>query len=250
MKKPLISIITACFNSDATIKSTIESVLNQSYDNIEYVLIDGNSQDKTLDIIKSYEQKFQNKGIIYKWISEPDNGIYNAFNKGLKLSKGEWISFVGSDDIYTNNAIELYVKNIPNNEVDLLYSNIKIIGKKPHNEVWSWEKFRRRMNIAHVGALHNRKYFKRYGDFNTSYRIAGDYELLLRAKENLKTFKLNELTVIMSDIGISNKLIKEVYKETKRAKKETAQIPRIICQLDYFIWMLKYRIKKMLYALV
>ena len=248
--KPLITIITASFNSEKTIVDTIESILYQTYRNIEYIVVDGNSKDKTTSIIQSYEQKFKERNIKYIWISENDIGIYDAFNKGVRLAKGNWISFLGADDIYIKNAVELYIKNLPNKDVDLLYSNIQIMGKKSMNGVWSWKKFRRSMNIAHAGSFHHHDYFKNYGLFDTTYKIAGDYELLLRAKEGLRVHKLNEVTVIMADGGISNTQIKKVYQETTRAKKETAQVSSIICQLDYYKWMFKYSIKKIVHALV
>ncbi len=248
--KPLITIITVSFNSEKTIAATIESILRQTYSNIEYVIIDGNSKDKTTGIIKSFKQKFKQRDINFIWISESDTGIYDAFNKGIKRAKGDWISFLGADDTYIENAVELYIKNLPEREVDLLYSNIQITGKKHMNGVWSWQKFRRSMHIAHAGAFHHKNYFKKHGLFDTSYKIAGDYELLLRAKENLKTHKLNAITVIMADGGISNTQIKKVYQETTRAKKETAQVSSIICQLDYYKWMLKYNIKKIVHGLV
>ena len=244
-QKPLISIVTVCFNSSTTIKKTIESVLIQNSKNIEYIIIDGNSSDRTLTIIKSFQEQFQQKEIPYKWISEPDRGIYDAFNKGIKLSKGKWISFLGSDDIYIKNAIALYEQSImrQRQRIDLIYSKVQLERGKVFNGVWSWKKFRRKMNIAHVGALHNMDFFKEYGLFDTSYKIAGDYELLLRAKDKLKTIKFNEITVIMADGGVSNSQIKETYKETTRAKLETAKVSKFICMLDYYIWILKYKVK-------
>mgnify|MGYP000371187973 CR=1 FL=1 len=119
MKNVLVSIITVSFNSDKTIKDTIESVLNQTDTNIEYIIVDGKSTDETIKIVKSFEKQFQEKGISYKWISEEDSGIYAAFNKGIKMSSGKWISFLGSDDIYLNNAIELY-----KNQIKKFYCNI------------------------------------------------------------------------------------------------------------------------------
>ena len=107
MGVPLVSIITVCFNSEKTIQKTIQSLLNQSVTGFEYILVDGKSKDSTIEIIKSFENKFKEKGISYKWISEKDTGIYNAFNKGINLSKGKWISFLGSDDIYLKTAIEM-----------------------------------------------------------------------------------------------------------------------------------------------
>jgi len=249
--KQLLSVISASLNSEKTIKKTIESVLNQTISNFEYIVIDGNSNDKTIAIVKSFEDKFTKKGISYKWISENDTGIYDAFNKGINLSKGKWISFLGSDDIYKDNAIELYYKNIVElkREVDFIHSEVKVGERKIIKGEWSWKIFKRDMNIAHVGAFHHKKYFEKYGLFDTSYRIVGDYELLLRARSNLKALKINEVTAIMGDEGISNKSIKEVFKEATRAKIETAKVSKINSQLDYYKWLLKYQIKKVLYAL-
>ena len=105
------------------------------------------------------------------------------------------------------------------------------------------------MTIAHVGGFHNRNYFTQYGLFNEEYKIAGDYELLLRAKEKLKTLWLNENTVIMGNDGISNNQIKKVYLETTKAKIETAKINVMISKIDYFTWMFKHKIKTLLNAI-
>ena len=103
---PLISIITVCFNSSKTIRQTIESVLNQTYTNIEYILVDGKSTDNTVAIIEEYAPQFTAKGIVYRWVSEPDAGIYDAMNKGIKLATGEWIGIINSDDWYELDACE------------------------------------------------------------------------------------------------------------------------------------------------
>jgi glycosyltransferase involved in cell wall biosynthesis len=252
MEKPLLSIITVCFNSKSTIKDTIESVLNQTETNIEYIIVDGKSTDETIKIVKSFEKQFQEKGISYKWISEEDSGIYMAFNKGIKMSSGKWISFLGSDDIYLNNAIELYKNQIKNlsSKIDFIHSNVKVRNGKTYSTSWNWIKFKRKMTIAHVGGFHNRDYFVKNGLFNEEYKIAGDYELLLRANKKLQTYWLNKTTVIMGDTGISNSQIKKVYLETTRAKIETGKINVIICKIDYAIWMFKYKIKKMLHAII
>lgn len=109
---PMISIITVCFNSEKTIKQTIESVLNQTYTNIEYIIIDGKSNDETMEIVKNYEEQFKDNGIIYRYISEPDQGIYDAMNKGIKMTTGEWIGIINSDDWYSLDAVENIVNNL------------------------------------------------------------------------------------------------------------------------------------------
>ena len=252
MKESFFTVVTATYNSEKTIAKTIESLLFQTYSDFEYILIDGMSNDSTIEIIKSYEIFFVEKGIKYKWVSEKDSGIYEAFNKGVNLSKGKWISFLGSDDIYLNNALKLYKNQIESlsTEIDFIYSNVKVENGKLYSKPWSWVKFKRKMMIAHVGGFHNRNYFTKYGLFNEQYKIAGDYELLLRAKKKLKTHWLNQITVIMADGGISNNQIKKVYLETTNAKIETGKINIVISRIDYFIWMLKYRIKTLLNAFI
>ncbi|MDR2407546.1 MAG: glycosyltransferase, partial [Bacteroidales bacterium] len=94
-----ISIITVCYNSEKYIRSAIESVLGQTYENIEYILVDGASTDRTLDIIKEYESKFNGRMC---WMSEPDNGIYNAMNKGIAMASGEVVGILNSDDFFTS----------------------------------------------------------------------------------------------------------------------------------------------------
>lgn len=250
MNKSLLSIITVCYNSERTIGKTINSVLYQPINNFEYIIIDGNSSDNTVEIIKSFEDKFKKKGIKYTWISENDSGIYNAFNKGIQKASGNWISFIGSDDFYFDTALELYNTEIQNlnTHIDLIYSNVKVADRKIINDKWSWKVFRKKMNIAHVGAFHNKEYFKKYGLFNETYKIAGDFELLLRAKQNLKTHWFNSETAFMSDNGISNNQIIKVYKETSRAKIETKSQSNLKTKLDYYIWVIKYRIKTLLNA--
>ena len=246
------SIITASYNSEKTIKDTIQSVLNQTFTDFEYIIIDGKSTDKTVEIIKSFENQFKEKGISYRWFSEKDSGIYNAFNKGIKLSSGKWISFLGSDDEYLKNSIEIYKKEIDNlnTNVDFVYSNISLNNKIIASKKWKWNHFKRKMNIAHVGGFHKRNYFKIHGFFDETYKIAGDYELLLRAKSKLKTHQINEVTVVMGDDGISNNQIKKVYKETTKAKIKTANVSMFLAKFDYFFWMLKFKIKTIINALV
>lgn len=245
---PLLSIVTVCFNSEKTIGNTIRSVLNQSAKDFEYILIDGLSSDNTIEIIKSFDKEFQNRGIGYSYISERDTGIYDAFNKAIRMANGRWISFLGSDDCYLDNAIEIYSKAILNLEqpIDFIHSNVVINDKRRINVNWSWKKFKVRMHIAHVGSFHNMRYFAQYGLFDTDYKIVGDYELLLRAGNGLKTFWINTDTVTMGSEGISNKRIIEVYKETTRAKIKNNSRERWLIFMDYYLWVFKYFTKRVL----
>jgi len=232
---PLLSIITATYNSEATLERTILSVLNQGVSNYEYILVDGSSSDKTISIIKKYEQIFKEKSIAFKWISEPDTGIYNAWNKGLKLASGQWISFLGSDDFYLENALEKYTEIIQENkDKDLIYSQVNLIKNNKiiytFKDKWIWKKFKKQMKIAHVGAFHNALYFKKYGLFDEQYKIVGDYEMLLRAQANLQTAYLPIITVNMNDGGVSNDNIYAAFREASQAKINTAKTSPFIAK--------------------
>lgn len=249
MGKPLISIVTACFNSEDTIKDTIESVLNQTCIDFEYCIIDGKSSDGTIDIIKRFEYKFIKKGILLKWISEKDLGIYDAWNKGIKRSNGHWICFLGSDDKLCMNAMKSYEKVIVNNKnLEYISSKVKLVKNNKVIKIlsgkWKWKIFKRYMNVAHVGSLHARTYFNKYGLYNTDFKIAGDYEMLLRSKENLKYYFLNEVTAEMDANGISNNQVYKALLETKYAKINTANSNKYIANI-YFYWaLLKAKLKR------
>ena len=130
-----ISIITVCYNSERFIKTAIESVLNQTYKNIEYIVIDGNSKDNTVQIVKSYGDK------ISKVVNEPDMGIYDAMNKGLKLASGDYLGILNSDDFYINNTvIEQIVDTLEKNKTDSLFTDlIYVDNQNVENEIRYWK---------------------------------------------------------------------------------------------------------------
>lgn len=245
----MISVITAAYNSENTIEDTLRSVLDQTLNNFEYVIIDGGSTDRTEEIVMSYKEAFEKKGVILTYQSEKDNGIYDAWNKGIKLSSGEFIGFLGSDDRYYPNALNQYQNIIRSNpDLDYISSKVKVVNKgktiKTITDSWKWKTFRNYMNVAHVGSLHSRSYFEKNGLFNTAYRIAGDYELLLRAGKDLKYEFLDEFTAEMDADGVSNKLIRLTLLETKKAKIETAGLDPMICSLYYFWALFKGKMRR------
>ncbi|MCR5106625.1 MAG: glycosyltransferase, partial [Lachnospiraceae bacterium] len=124
MNECKVSIITVCFNSEKTIDRTIRSVLSQTVAPFEYILIDGASKDNTVNIIESYKKSFEDKGIIYKYISEKDEGIYDAMNKGIELSKGDVVGIINSDDWYEDNAVETVSRNYSGKGFDLFYADL------------------------------------------------------------------------------------------------------------------------------
>lgn len=196
--KPLISIITVCFNSAKTIRQTIESVLNQTYTKIEYILIDGKSTDNTVVIIEEYAPLFAAKGIAYRWVSEPDNGIYDAMNKGIKLATGEWINIQGSDDWLNTSGVEIFV-NLLNNtsKSDIYWFGASIlIGQDVlinYPKIDNIKKYK--MIGCHQAVFVTRQLMS--SGFNLSYKLAADFEFILRSY-------IGGANIITSDQVIAN----------------------------------------------
>lgn len=129
MGRILVSIITVSYNSETTIARTIESVLNQSYDCIEYIIVDGNSKDRTVKIAESYRKEFEKKGVNYIVISEPDKGMYDALNKGAQMASGKLVGQINADDWYESNAIESMVDLFVKEDYDVAWGSIRLITK-------------------------------------------------------------------------------------------------------------------------
>jgi len=242
-KTPLISIITATYNAESCLENLLKSIKLQKTDNIEFVIIDGASKDNTISIIKRYNE------FIDYWISEPDTGIYDAWNKGVKLTTGEWIMFLGADDQLMPKALKTNIDFILKNssqELDLISSKIEMIDNNRKSIrikgwKWEWPRFLYEMTIAHPGALHSRKLFVKHGLFNQDYKIAGDYELLLRPRNNLKTAFIDAITVKMCEGGTSDSIAAafELYKLTTK----TGGANRLTATINATVIILKYLIK-------
>ena len=211
-----VSIITVCYNSELYIKDVIESVLNQTYKNIEYIIIDGNSKDKTIDIIKSYGNK------IDKFVSEPDKGIYDAMNKGIALATGDIVGLLNSDDFYiSNNIIEKIVNAFQEHQTDSVYADLLYVSKKNTNKIIRYWKskpyedklFYKGWQPPHPTFFVKRNIYQRYGNFNTSMPFSNDFEILLRLLEKYKitSFYLPEVIIKMRVGGESNKSIKNIF---------------------------------------
>lgn len=225
---PKVSIVTSSYNQGDYLEKTIRSVLLQGYPNLEYVIIDGGSSDNSVDVIKKYEPWLS------YWVSEPDNGIYDAWNKALRVVTGDWIAFIGCGDVFVDKAIGEYVRYIraSDGQLEFVSSQMDIVdsdGQKLRmfGEAWDWCKIRKNMTVAHPGAFHNRRLFEKYGIFNDSYRIAGDYELLLRTKGSLRAGFLAMHTVQMLEGGSSTNL--GVFGENYRAKTESGCLNKFVC---------------------
>jgi glycosyltransferase involved in cell wall biosynthesis len=217
-KNPLISIIIATFNVEDCLENLIQSIIPQKNEKIEFIIIDGLSKDNTIEIIQKYSS------IIDFWITEPDKGIYDAWNKGIKVSQGEWIMFIGADDVLLPNAIDNYLNilkhNIEAKEVDYICAKneyvdkngqfLKTFGMKP-----SWNNMRKMNVVAHVASLHNKnRLFNEIGLYDLNFKICADYELLLRKGKRLKYLFIPDHIARMAVGGMSfsSKALIEEYK--------------------------------------
>lgn len=174
----LVSIITVCYNSEKYIEQTIQSVLEQTHRPIEYILVDGQSTDATLDIIKRYAALHPS---VIRYLSEPDTGIYNAMNKGIKLASGELIGIINSDDWYEQNAVEQAVTAYKQHNlavyhgIQRTYYNGEVVGLR----CTCANQLNKQM-IEHPTCFVPRQLYNQYGLFDESYQYVGDYDLMLR----------------------------------------------------------------------
>lgn len=225
-----ISIITTTFNSDATVAKTFESVLAQTFRDIEYIVVDGASTDNTLDIIKKYEAVFNGQ---MQWLSEKDTGVYDAMNKGLARVTGDIVGFLNSDDFFTDNdCLQAVIEAFTANDIDAIYGNVHYVHSDDLDTMvrfYSSKRFRpnlMRLGFmpAHPSFYCKREIYNKYGVFDTSYKIASDFELLLRFiyVHKIKTKYIPKDFVTMRTGGLStsgfrshNQIMKDHHKALK-----------------------------------
>ncbi len=245
---PFFSIITASYNSEETISRTIQSVLDLDFLDFEYIIIDGNSSDKTVELIKSFVPKFNDKGVSFRYVSEKDNGIYDAWNKGIKMSLGEWISFLGSDDSYFSNALSVYHSEIQKQpEINYISSQLNLTNAK--NEViavfgkkYVWDNVIRDINMAQVGSFHKRELFDKVGFFSTQYKIVGDLDFYIRCKDFIVPGYIEKITGNMQNGGVSNQVY-NALKEALTVKIHYGYLPSYINYYQFYNSLIKCYIK-------
>lgn len=198
-----ISVVTVCYNSEKNIERCIKSIINQLNDDIEYLLIDGKSTDKTVSIIKKYEKNNPN----IRYISEKDNGIYDAMNKGIKYSNGEWIIYINSDDYLVKDSLKKVMPYLENN-FDCVYGNNYQLYE--HNNEYFYkileadndlDKLNIGMIACHQSILMRRKKMQELGGFNTNYKIAADWDMMLRMKNSNCLFKKINFPISVFSVG-------------------------------------------------
>ncbi|OZG73678.1 glycosyl transferase [Hahella sp. CCB-MM4] len=215
-----ISVITATWNSEDTIKETLDSMSAQDYENIEYIVIDGGSRDNTLKIIRDSGVK------VDILVSEKDGGIYDALNKGIALATGDVIGFLHSDDVYASNSVLTKISQaFEHTGVDAVYGDLEYVSGIDESKVirkWVSGKFNRRKigfgwMPPHPTFYMKRKHYQKYGGFSLGYKIAADYDSILRYlwKNSLDAKYIPDVLVRMKTGGASNRSLKNILIKSK-----------------------------------
>lgn len=226
-----LSLITVTYNSASTLRDTINSVLSQTYTDIEYIIVDGASKDNTVSIIKEYEPQFNGR---LHWVSEPDKGLYDAMNKGIRMATGDVVGIINSDDFYHRiDVIAKVAETFKNKDVQAVYGDVRFVNPDNLDKTvlyyssknFSPNRFRYGFMPAHPTFFTYRKYFEEFGYYKTDYKIAADYELLIRFlhTHKLKSRYLSLAFMKMRTGGASTASVKSnilLNKEIVRACKE------------------------------
>lgn len=251
---PFISIITSTRNAALQLPKAIRAMRSQNYCNFEWVMIDGASTDGTVDLIR------KNSDIINSWVSETDGGIYEAWNKGLRLARGEWLCFLGADDwLWDSNVLSklstVLIEAYPTFRI--VYGKVAIVNQGGEILLYEgapWGEVRRRfrsiMCIPHPGLMYHRSVFEEHGGFDPSFRIAGDYELLLRELRHREAlFAPDVVTAGMSIDGISSRAesIGVSLQESWRAARKHG---RLFPGLPWMTSMSRHAVRRTLWSLL
>jgi len=207
-KKKLVSVITVCYNSEDYIEETIKSVLNQSYNKIEYIIVDGKSKDNTLDIIRKYKNKYSDK---LKYISEEDKGIYDAMNKGIKMSRGEIIGILNSGDWYDKNTIQKIVDNY-NKNIDIYYGDKYLVNEENKKILkivkGSINSLKERMSINHPTMFVKKDWYENNFLYDIKYQLSADYKFALKSYLKNANFQYLNYPLTFMRTGGKSKNIK------------------------------------------
>ena len=223
-----ITIITVTFNRAHVIRDAIEGVLCQKYKNYEYIIVDGASKDNTLNILKEYEPKFEGR---MRWISEPDKGLYDAINKGIRMATGDVVGIINSDDFFhRDDTFDVIAEAFEDDNTDAIYTDDEEINEKTGKRFRfnggnfkTWQ-YRIGMMPSHPTFYAKKELFEKYGYYKLGYKIAADFELMMRfayvnkvkmkyVPEAIMTFRLGGVST-----NLKNKML--LNKETVRALRE------------------------------
>lgn len=252
----LVSIITVSYNSEKTIAESINSVLDQTYKRIEYIIIDGASTDRTVSIIRKYEKKALDSGVEYQWVSESDKGIYDAMNKGLSMANGDIIGILNSDDAYSKDAIQTLMKYLPEDHRRSVYhgeiqkidarGNLLFLSNK--GEIKSRKQVCNQMPINHPATFVGSDVYETIGFYNTRYKLSADYEFVVRAYTSGTPFiyidhVLTSMRIQGDSEKVSNLLIQ--LKEDYTIKQQFFRELKFLAIKKYITAYSKYLIKSL-----
>lgn len=239
-----ISIITVVYNNETTIRGAIEAVLSQSYSDIQYIIIDGDSRDKTVEIINEYKEQ------LGYFISEKDGGIYDAMNKGIKASTGDVIGILNSDDLYQDSTVIQTVMDHFNQDLnlDIVYGDLVYVkSDNVHKVIRYWKSkpyFRKYFEMGnvppHPSLFVKRKVYEQAGYFDLNYKLAADYEFMLRIfkKYNFKSSYINKIIVKMRLGGATNQSFSNIKRQNIEIinawKKNNFKVPLLLMPLRLF----------------
>ncbi|HUR10590.1 MAG TPA: glycosyltransferase family 2 protein [Flavitalea sp.] len=244
LASPLVSIITVVYNGEQYIEQTIRSVLDQTYNNIQYIIVDGGSTDSTIDIINKFSTR------LYRWVSEKDEGISDAFNKGIAMATGEIIALINADDWYEKDSVEKVVATIGN--YDIAYGDVQywIQGRKTFIQEGNHHFLINEMTVNHPTVFMKRKCYEKFGPFDTSYRCAMDYDLMLRYYTAGCTFiRVPAVVANMRWEGTSDVLWKQGCAETLAIKNHYLPQKKFKNKLYYYRHLLAIGMPKLLGSL-
>ena len=246
-----ISIITVVRNNASTIKDTIDSVLKQTYSNVEYIVIDGSSTDCTIEIIQGY------KKYIKKFISEKDKGVYDAMNKGINLATGDVIGLLNGDDVYFDETVLQNVANaFKKNESDCVYGDLYYVERNNLDEVvryWKSSKFKkgsfaRGWHPPHPTFFLKKEVYSKYGLYDIEMKVSADFDLMLRLLEkyNITSHYLPTILVRMRTGGMSNKTIKNIIISNQSILRSFDKYKIKINKFMYLIYRLLPKVMQMI----
>ena len=241
MNNVKISVVTVCYNAVKELERTILSVLNQTYDNVEYIVIDGGSTDGTVEIIKKYADR------LAYWVSEPDKGIYDAMNKGIKVATGDWINFMNAGDYFCNENVMCDVYSLLDDEYDIIYGSVKKILKDINYiyKPFPIEEMSFHMILPHQATFIKTGYHKKHL-FDISFKSSGDYNFFYTSLYDYSA-KFKEINVLVANYEDYSGMSKDNWKLAKledlKIRKENNSIKSLI---KVYVWFLYRDLKNLI----
>lgn len=245
---PLISVITACYNSAEYLRQCMQSVAEQDFPQAEHLVIDGGSTDGTREILVQHGDR------LAYWHSQADRGLAHAWNQGFRRARGKWLLFLNADDFLCGNDVlaRLAAEAELHGDVDVIYGQVAFVTREvdarrlgePFGKAFKWGEYVAKSTIPHPAALTRREYFDRVGLFREDFRIAVDYELYLRSGPGLKTHFVPILVSCMRIGGMSRLRGREVLREWRRAVTINRSMPRVHAQVRYWYLVLRRVIRQ------